>query len=252
MLRYLYADRLWQFPRLAETMFRDRARQFHDRLGWDVTVDAQGFERDEYDGVNPLYLIWEDEAGRHGGSMRFLPTTGATMANDHFRHLLGGERIESPFIWECSRFCLAPRARGQATAALALGAGELMAAFGLEHFVGVFDARMERIYGRMGLCPEVLGRAGEGREAIGIGLWSMREEMFAPMGARAGVSRAQSRQWLARDLAVRPAEAAGPAACASAGRGARAPLGAAPAVVGAAALAGLCAGRALSPAAPRA
>ena len=47
MLRYIYADSLDQFPRLADQMFRDRAGQFKTRLGWDVTVDAKEHERDE-------------------------------------------------------------------------------------------------------------------------------------------------------------------------------------------------------------
>ena len=30
------------YPGLAAGMFRDRAAQFRDRLGWDVSVDAPG------------------------------------------------------------------------------------------------------------------------------------------------------------------------------------------------------------------
>ena len=86
MLRYLYADDLHRFPKLADTMFRDRGHQFRDRLNWDVTVGADGHERDTYDALNPLYVIWQGADGRHGGSMRFLPTTGRTMVEDHFLH----------------------------------------------------------------------------------------------------------------------------------------------------------------------
>lgn len=202
MLRFLYARDLPRFPRLARTMFTDRAAQFAHRLGWDVTVTAQGEERDVYDALNPLYLIWERPDGRHGGSMRFLPTTGPTMVNDHFARLNNGTAIESPFIWECTRFCLAPGAERRVAPALVLGAGELMAAFHLDHFVGVFDARMERIYARLGLEPEVMGRAGTGRTAVGLGLWSMRPEAFARMLALAGVSRAVSRGWLRDGLTL--------------------------------------------------
>ena len=196
MLRYLYGNDLNRFPKLSRTMFRDRAHQFADRLGWDVTVNAAGEERDQYDALNPLYVIWECADGSHGGSMRFLPTTGRTMVNEHFAFLNDGEPIQSPLIWECTRFCLSPGADRRAAAALALGAGELMAAFHLGHFVGVFDARMERIYARMGLKPEVLGRQGEGRDAVGVGLWSMHEEAFAPTLAKVGAARETSRGWL--------------------------------------------------------
>lgn len=201
MLRYLYGNDLARFPLLAKTMFTDRAEQFSRRLGWEVTVNAAGEERDQYDALNPLYVIWEQADGRHGGSMRFLPTSGRTMVNEHFAFLNDGHPITSPFIWEATRFCLAPGADRRASAALALGAGELMAAFQLEHFVGVFDPRMERIYARMGLNPEVLGRQGEGREAVGVGLWSMHQEAFAPTLARVGVSRPTSLGWLRYSLA---------------------------------------------------
>lgn len=204
MLRYLYANDLSRFPLLRDTMFRDRAEQFSKRLGWAVTVNEAGEERDEYDAMNPLYVIWEMADGRHGGSMRFLPTVGQTMVNDHFSHLTGGVTIESPLIWECTRFCLSPNADRRASAALALGAGELMSAFKLKHYVGVFDPRMERIYRLMGLEPEVIGSDGEGREKIGVGLWSMNDDAFAPTLKRVGVSREVSRNWLRYAFAGKP------------------------------------------------
>ena len=195
MLRYIYGDDLFRFPRLRDTMFSDRADQFKNRLKWAVTVDEKGWERDEYDDLNPLYVIWQKPDGTHGGSMRFLPTVGETMVNDHFAHLTGGVRIESPLIWECTRFCLAPGADRRVSAALTVAAGEIMEEFHLEHFVGVFDPRMERIYALMGLNPDVIGRAGAGRDAVGVGLWAMHAEMFEPTLERAGFTRETSKKW---------------------------------------------------------
>ena len=77
MLRYIYGDDLPNHPKLMDTMFTDRARQFGARLSWDISIDENGHERDVYDELNPLYVIWEAD-GRHGGSMRFLPTTAST------------------------------------------------------------------------------------------------------------------------------------------------------------------------------
>ncbi|KPN63578.1 N-acyl-L-homoserine lactone synthetase [Aliiroseovarius crassostreae] len=207
MLRYIYANDLSRFPLLRDTMFRDRAEQFSKRLGWDVAVNASGEERDQYDELNPLYVIWEMADGRHGGSMRFMPTVGRTMVNEHFSHLTGGVTVESPLIWECTRFCLSPKADRRASAALALGAGELMSAFQLKHYIGVFDPRMQRIYRLMGLEPEVIGSAGEGRDEIGVGLWSMDETAFEPTLKRVGVSREMSRGWLRYSLSGKPGPA---------------------------------------------
>ncbi|QUJ76904.1 autoinducer synthase [Sulfitobacter albidus] len=197
MLRYIYANDLDRFPRLADEMFRHRADQFATRLGWDVTVHANGHERDQYDDLNPLYVIWETPEGGHGGSMRFLPSVGRTMVNEHFGHLTTGP-IRSPLIWECTRFCMAPGQGAHVAAALMLGGGEIMQGFGITHFVGVFDARMVRIYSRVGSSPEVLGSVGEGRERISVGLWSFAPEDQAKVAARAGITPARSAEWFAR------------------------------------------------------
>lgn len=199
MLRYIYANDLHKFPKLAASMFRDRADQFKTRLGWEVDVDDSGFERDQYDALNPLYVIWENADGSHGGSMRFLPTVGRTMVNEHFGHLMSGP-IKSPTIWECTRFCLARGAESRVAAALMLGGGEIMQQFDVNHFVGVFDARMVRIYRMIGSSPEVLGSAGEGREQISVGLWHFAPDAQAKVAARARISLELSRLWFERSL----------------------------------------------------
>lgn len=199
MIRYIYGDELDAFPKLQDSMFRDRAIQFKDRLGWDVGVDASGWERDEYDDLNPLYVIWETASGHHGGSMRYLPTTGSTMVQDHFSHLYDTQ-ITSPLIWECTRFCLAPDAKPRVAALLALAGGELVRAFGLSHVLGVFDARMVRIYNMLGTAPEVIGSEGQGRDKISVGLWSYREADRLRVLKRAGVSSEVSEAWFARSF----------------------------------------------------
>lgn len=200
MLRYLYADQLHQRPKLRDTMFRDRADQFKARLGWDVTIDENGYQRDAYDDLNPLYVIWEQADGTHGGSMRFLPTAGRTMVNEHFTDILGGGTIISPLIWECTRFCLNRKAESRVAAALMLGGGEIMSGFGVAHFAGVFDARMVRIYRLIGSSPEILGTQGEGRDKISVGLWEFTPDAQARVASKAGVSLALSRLWFERAL----------------------------------------------------
>lgn len=195
MLRYIYADQLHAFPRLRDSMFRDRADQFKTRLGWEVSVSEAGEERDAYDDENPLYVIWETDDGRHGGSMRFLPTTGRTMLNDHFPQLLQGRALCNPGIWECTRFCLARGAAPRVSAALMLGGAEIGLGLDLDFSVGVFDARMVRIYSRLGWPPAVLGSMGEGRDTISVGLWHFSEAVAQRLCDKAGIARAQSRLW---------------------------------------------------------
>jgi acyl homoserine lactone synthase len=75
-----------------------------------------------------------------------------------------------------------------------------MDTFKLEHYVGVFDPRMERIYRLMGLEPDVIGMGGEGRDRIGVGLWSMDESAFEPTLKKVGVTREVSQGWMRYSL----------------------------------------------------
>jgi acyl homoserine lactone synthase len=198
MIRYLYRDQLDAYPRLAREMFRHRATQFHERQQWDVSVNGNGEEIDEYDDLNPLYVIWETADGGHGGSMRFLPTTGRTMVNEHFTHITDGVTIASPLIWECTRFCLAPDQGGRTSAALMLAGAEIMEGFGIEHFAGVFDARMVRIYRMIGAAPTIIGSQGSGRDAISVGLWEFDAVLKHRVALSAGLSCELSRHWFER------------------------------------------------------
>lgn len=198
MIRYLYGHQLADYPNLARTMFLDRADQFVTRLKWDVTVNDAGEERDEYDEEDPLYVIWEQPDGGHGGSLRLLPTTGRTMVNDHFLHLTDGVPIQSPLIWECTRFCLSRDAGAGVAASLMLASGEVMQGFGVEHFVGVFDTRMQRIYRRIGSTPDVLGSEGVGAAKISVGLWAFSPSAQARVARSAGLSPDLSKHWFKR------------------------------------------------------
>jgi acyl homoserine lactone synthase len=200
MLHYLYANELNSKPILKNAMFKDRAVQFSERLGWDVRVDAYGEERDEYDDLNPLYVIWEMADGRHGGSMRALPTTGPCMTNDHFNDVAGGD-IKSPLIWESTRFCLSPNADdqiGRVSAAIMLAGCEIGLKFGLKHAVGVFDARMVRIYRALGWSPEILGTSGEGRMRVSVGLWEFSERTRLTLCHKAEIAPELSALWIDR------------------------------------------------------
>lgn len=192
MIRYLYASELDQHPALAAEMFRDRAAQFRDRMGWDVTVDDLGWETDAYDSMDPIYVLVENEAGGHAASMRFLPTTGSTMVSDVFPHLVEGAPIRSPFVWECTRFCLSPKAGAGMARRLLLGAVELGLAMGVTHSVGVFDTPMTRIYRRLGWSPEVLGS----HDGISAGVWELSTETHDHLCRTSGIDAVTSRQWL--------------------------------------------------------
>jgi len=142
-----------KYPALIDRMHRLRKEIFHDQLGWKVSVSGD-WEIDHYDALHPLYVLSVDEAEDIRGALRLLPTTGPNMLNDTFPELLpGGQRIESPLIWESSRFTIpttGDRRRdfarmSQATAELGLAMNEIGKDTGLTHIVTVYDAVMHRM-----------------------------------------------------------------------------------------------------------
>ena len=188
MIKVVYAADLFRRPLLAASMFRDRAAQFHDRLGWDVELDDKGLEFDRYDAHNPLYVIIEDEEGGHVGSGRLMPTTGPTMIADHFQDLTGGVQFQSPLIWESTRFCVSPRLTTnpmKVSSALLWAGADIALRAGVEFYVGVFAAPMLRVYKACGWTPEVLGsRMTDDGEICG-GLWEVTEEARDTLARRA-------------------------------------------------------------------
>ena len=194
MILFLNSTQLAAKPKLERTMFRDRARQFRDRNGWDVNVNGLGEERDQYDERDPMYVVWQEEDGSHGGSMRFLPTSGPTMLSEHFPDLQRGAP-SGPDIWEATRFCKSPSAQGGVSAAILAATLEMGLCLGLRGLVGVFDGRMQLVYRRIGWAPELLNRDGVGRKSICSGFWSFEMQVRKSLAKKAGVSLRQIEEW---------------------------------------------------------
>lgn len=165
MLKIVETANRSEYRQLLDDMHALRARVFKDRLQWDVAV-TDGREIDVFDAADPLYLLAvNDTTGRLEGSVRLLPTTGPNMLRDVFPVLLpDGLVIESPLIWESSRFCIDPdmahngrRRIDRVTTELLCGMVEIGQVAGLSHIVSVYDARMARVF-RASNCPaEVIG-----------------------------------------------------------------------------------------------
>ncbi|HEY3623997.1 MAG TPA: acyl-homoserine-lactone synthase [Roseiarcus sp.] len=166
MLKLIEGSYASFFPKEIEAMHQNRAEIFSNRLGWEVMV-KDGYERDEFDDANPLYLVSIDpDTEEYWGSLRLLPTTGPNMLRDVFPHLLDGDYIESATIWEVSRICVAAvpgqPERGRSgvnyvLSELILGIGEVGVAAGLTQIVAVFDSRMFRVLKAAGCNPEIIG-----------------------------------------------------------------------------------------------
>jgi acyl homoserine lactone synthase len=182
------------YPALIDAVHMLRAKVFKERLQWDVTVE-DGREIDQFDSEDPLYLLSVNKkTQRLEGCVRLLPTTGPNMLRDVFPVLLPeGEEIESPIIWESSRFCIDPELPSsgdgrinRTTTELLCGLVEVGLKAGLSHIVSVYDARMARIF-RTANCPaETIGTPVRiGRVLTHAGLFEITPQLRDDI-ARAG------------------------------------------------------------------
>jgi N-acyl-L-homoserine lactone synthetase len=165
MIKVIPGEFRRNYPRLMDEMHRLRRDVFHERLRWRVPV-INRWEVDGYDALNPLYVLSVNARNEVVGGLRLLPTTGFNMLNDTFSELLpDGARLESPLIWESSRFTVRisgdrradASAISRATGELGLALNEIGMAAGLTHIVTVYDQAMHRLLRRCGCAGEPIG-----------------------------------------------------------------------------------------------
>ncbi len=151
---------------LLDAMHRLRQRVFGERLAWDV-VNESGRESDEFDLLNPTYIVALSAASEIAGSVRLLPATGPTMLERTFPQLLGNGRLNAhPAMIESSRFCVDTtlvEGRGgkplhDATMAMFAGIIEWCMIHGFTEIVTATDVRFERILNRAGWPMRRLGQ----------------------------------------------------------------------------------------------
>ncbi len=158
-----------RFKALLDEMHELRARVFHGRLGWDVTV-RDGKEIDSFDHLDPAHVICLDADGDVVGCMRLLQTTGPHMLSDVFHALLDGEPpLRSGQIWEATRFCVDTQklsggktrnSISYVTSEVMIGAFEYAQDAGVLDAVAVIDPVMNRIMKRSANAPyDYLGSA---------------------------------------------------------------------------------------------
>lgn len=178
-------------PDAFDAMFRARAAVFHDRLGWAVTVH-DGWEKDRYDRhEDPVYVVTTDAEHRLTGSLRVLPTTGETMLRNEFAEFFDEPvDVESPTVWECTRFCVHPRNGPDAregkrvSTELLIGLCRLCLSSGVEQVVGFYDHGMTRVYDRIGWSPVPLARSRPEIGKLDIGIWDVSAEVLEVMARR--------------------------------------------------------------------
>ncbi|WMT92558.1 acyl-homoserine-lactone synthase [Pelagibacterium sp. H642] len=188
-----------QYSLVLSQMFMARKRIFWDMLGWDVTVEGE-YERDQYDEMGPVYLIWCDRAlTRHYGSMRLMPTTGPTLLYDVFRHTFpDAANLSAPGIWEGTRMCIDEAslaadypeiAPGHAFSLLLVALCEFGLENGIHTMISNYEPQIRRLYTRAGATVHELGRAdGFGRHPVCCGAFEVSANVLSSMRARLDLS----------------------------------------------------------------
>jgi acyl homoserine lactone synthase len=178
-------------------MHRLRGRVFKERLDWDVSVTG-GLEIDQYDALNPTYLLVMEQRAVVG-CVRLLPTTGRNMLADTFPVLLDGHAApRAARIWESSRFCVdtknvaatAENGLREATFLLFAAMIEWAQQCGLQVIATVTDLRMERILRRAGWHLDRLGTPRQiGTTTAVAGLLPVTDGALAAIRAAGKISK---------------------------------------------------------------
>lgn len=178
-------------------MHRLRGRVFKERLDWDVSVTG-GLEIDQYDALNPTYLLVIEQRAVVG-CVRLLPTTGRNMLADTFPVLLDGHAApRAARIWESSRFCVdtknvaatAENGLREATFLLFAAMIEWAQQCGLQVIATVTDLRMERILRRAGWHLDRLGTPRQiGTTTAVAGLLPVSDDALEAIRAAGKISK---------------------------------------------------------------
>jgi N-acyl-L-homoserine lactone synthetase len=91
---------------MLDAMFHDRAHIFGpDGLNWEVEIDEDGGERDQFDAAPVHYVIVCDKAHQYRGSLRLIPTVSPHMMTDVFgiHDLAGRDTLEMSRLCAHSR-----------------------------------------------------------------------------------------------------------------------------------------------------
>lgn len=100
-----------QYDAELDDMFRMRYRIAVTEWGWDIPGIAPGYDRDQFDTDETVYIIVRREDGSVAGTSRLNPTTSPHMMSELFASYCDLQPFPvGPDVHECSRFIIDRRA----------------------------------------------------------------------------------------------------------------------------------------------
>ncbi len=179
-------------------MHRLRKRVFRDRMGWEVRINPEGLEVDQFDLPDTVYLLALDDARRVIGSWRLLPATGPTMIRDVWPQFLGSiELPRDPHVWEASRFAVdSPEGASEKSLAqvsravqeLFCGLTELCLLCRIREVFTLYDMRIARLLKRLDCHPRMVSkRLRIGDNLVEVGVFATDQSMLCRLRAASGI-----------------------------------------------------------------
>ncbi len=196
MFIILQAQDYHRHTQLMDGMFKLRKKVFADQLQWSVETNGN-WERDAYDNLSPVYIIWV-KSRKVLGAIRLLPTTGPTLLHDVFVNTFPNTAsLSAPGIWEATRCCVdidvvkfhhPEMSHTHAFGMMCLAAAELSLRHGIDTLVSNYEPQMRRIYEQIGAEISELGLAhGFGRRPVCCGFFAISPALIGQMREALGV-----------------------------------------------------------------
>lgn len=147
--------------RLLEGAFKLRHRVFVDERKWEALRKPDGREIDSFDGPQCIYVL-AVERGSVIGHLRMTPTTHPHLLADVHAHLCARPEPRGPAIWEWTRYCVQPRARGrlkwgEVAAHIQVAGMEWLFMHGVRDVVVEFNTKFVERHLEMGFEVNLLG-----------------------------------------------------------------------------------------------
>jgi len=169
-------------------MYKLRGSVFKERLGWEVKT-INGREVDDFDDLNPIFLLSRNNQRHIEGCLRLLPTTSPYMLEKVFPELLRGEAApKDEDIWEWSRFAVLPVAEHQmaqgslneVTVGILRSAYEFAAQHDIKQYAAVTSVAAERLLRQLKLP---MRRFGDGKatrigKVLSVAIWVDINEQY--------------------------------------------------------------------------
>lgn len=197
---------------IIQKYYRLRKEVFCDQLQWDCKATGDE-ERDYYDTLGPVYLLWcSNDKTRLYGGMRLMPTTGPTLLYDVFRRTFpAAAELSAPGIWEGTRMCIHEDNLGQdhpdiepgrAFGLMLLALCECALSHGIHTMISNYEPHLKRVYQRAGAVVDELGRSdGYGKRPVCCGSFEVSAAVHDHMRAAMGVDMPLYRKPVLNSLA---------------------------------------------------